>query len=95
MRRESPACSDHRISAPRLASTCTTTSRSGCVGVCRDLAIRLVCGRNENHDKRLSASFASNRRVRQHVMAVVDYMIAASGIPKDFSVRIQDELSSL
>lgn len=67
----------------------------GCVGVCRDLAIRLACGKNEDHDKRLSASFASNRRARQFVMAAVDYMIAASGIPKDLSVRIQNELSGL
>lgn len=66
-----------------------------CIGVCRDLAIRLACGRNGDHDKRLSASFASNRRARQFVMAVVDYMIAASGIPKDFSTRVQNELSDL
>jgi hypothetical protein len=66
-----------------------------CVGVCRDLAIRLACGRNGDHDKRLSRSFASNRRARQFVMAVVDYMIAASGIPKDFSTRVQNELSEL
>lgn len=67
----------------------------GCVGLCRDLAIRSVCGRNEDHDKRLSALFISNRRARQFVMAIVDYIIAATGIPKDFSARIQRELSSL
>lgn len=66
-----------------------------CVGICRDLAIRLACGSNEAHDRRLSASFASNRRARQFVMAMVDYMIAASGIPRDFSARIQAELSGL
>lgn len=67
----------------------------GCVSVCRDLAIRLACGRADNHDKIISATFASNRRSRQFVMAVVDYMIAASGIPKDFSGRVQTELSGL
>lgn len=66
-----------------------------CVGLCRDLAIRSACGRNAEHDKRLSKSFASNRRARQFIMAGVDYMIAASGVPKDFSTRIQDELSGL
>lgn len=66
-----------------------------CVGVCRDLAIRLACGKNIDHDKRLAASFIANRRARQFVMAVVDYMIAASGFPKDFSIRIQSELSGL
>ncbi|MCO6417373.1 hypothetical protein JYK14_14535 [Siccirubricoccus sp. KC 17139] len=67
----------------------------GCIDVCRDLAIRIICGKNESHDKRLTAVFASNRRARQFVMAVVDYMIAASGIPKDFSARVQAELSDL
>ncbi|HHW33383.1 MAG TPA: hypothetical protein GXX24_04460 [Paracoccus solventivorans] len=67
----------------------------GCASVSRDLAIRTLCGINKDHDKRLSAVLSSNRRARQFVMAVVDYMIAASGIPKDFSAKIQNELGGL
>lgn len=66
-----------------------------CVGVCRDLAIRYACGKNPDHDKRLSASFTSNRRARQFIVALVEYMIAASGVPRDFSARIKDELGAL
>jgi len=65
----------------------------GCVSVCRDLSIRIACGRNKDHDSRMLDFFASNRRARQFILAVSDYVIAASGIPKDFLRRVQSELS--
>jgi hypothetical protein len=63
-----------------------------CVGICRDLAIRTICGRHEDHEKKLEQDLRVNRRSRQFVMAVTDYMVSASGIPKEFNTRVQDSL---
>jgi hypothetical protein len=65
-----------------------------CVGICRDLAIRTICGRNVDHDKKLDEHLKINRRSRQFVMAVTDYMVSACGIPKEFATKVQDNLSS-
>lgn len=66
----------------------------GCVSVCRDLSIRIACGRVLAHDQQISAALTRNKRVRQFVMSMVDYLIAACGLPKDLSARMQAELAS-
>lgn len=67
----------------------------GCVNVCRDMAIRLACGRTPDHEKRLSEAITSNKRARQFIMSIADYMIAAAGLPKDLSSRVQLEFDGL
>lgn len=67
----------------------------GCINICRDLSIRYLCGQNPEHDKVLSAAFSQNRRARQFVMAMSDYMIEAAGIPKDFATKFHGELGQL
>jgi hypothetical protein len=46
-------------------------------------------------EKRLFQMLSANKRARQFVMALSEYMIAASGLPKDLASRIQSEFSGL
>jgi hypothetical protein len=46
-------------------------------------------------EKRLSQKLSANKRARQFIMSASDYMIAACGLPKDLSTRIQNELGGL
>lgn len=67
----------------------------GCVNICRDMAIRLACGRSSDQEKSLSEAVSSNKRARQFIMSVADYMISASGLLKDLSGRVQTEFNGL
>ena len=67
----------------------------GCVNICRDLSIRLACGKDEQWEKRLSAAVSENKRARQFIMAATDYAIAAANFPKDLSGRVQAEFEGL
>jgi len=66
-----------------------------CVNICRDIAIRLACGRDPDHEKRLSQAIVASNRARQFIMGLTDYLIAASGLPKDLSARVHREFDGL
>lgn len=67
----------------------------GCINACRDLAIRTVCGKLAEPEKRLSAMFRDNKRARQFVLGASDYLIAACNLPKDLTKAVDDQLSGL
>jgi len=67
----------------------------GCASICRDLSIRLACGKEEQQEKRLSTAVTANKRARQFIMATTDYAIAAASFPKDLAGRVQAEFEGL
>jgi hypothetical protein len=67
----------------------------GCVNICREMSIRMLFGKLSEQEKGLSLMLSANKRARQFIMAASEYMIAASGLPKDLAERIQSEFSGL
>jgi len=65
-----------------------------CADVCRELSIRFGSGVSEEFDLLLAKSIRTNKRVRQFMLALSEYLIAASGIPKDLNSRIEKVLLS-
>jgi hypothetical protein len=59
------------------------------------MSIRMLSGKLSEQEKGLSLMLSANKRARQFIMAASEYMIAASGLPKDLAVRIQSEFSGL
>jgi hypothetical protein len=67
----------------------------GCVNICREMSIRMLSGKLTEQEKGLSKMLSANKRARQFIMAASEYMIAASGLPKDLTERIQSEFTGL
>ncbi len=67
----------------------------GCVNICREMSIRVLSGKMAEQEKRLSQKLSVNKRARQFIMSASEYMIAACGLPKDLSMRIQNEFGGL
>jgi len=61
----------------------------GCASISRNMSIRTGCGANALHDANLSAQIGANKRSRQFIMALSDYMISACGLPRDLTTRVQ------
>lgn len=66
-----------------------------CVNICREMSIRIACGKTAGHDKQLALLMLNNKRARQFVVTATEYMVVACGLPKDLTVRVQDELGGL
>lgn len=61
----------------------------GCVGICQALSIKLTCGSSLVHDAAVKADFTSNKRARQFILSLNDFVVAACGLPKDTAHRAE------
>jgi hypothetical protein len=60
-----------------------------CAHVCRELSIRYGAGPIEKFDHQLIKAIKTNSRIRQFALALAEYLILASGIPKDFGNSLE------
>lgn len=60
-----------------------------CSYVCREFAMRTVTGADELLDRNISKSLDANRRVRQFVLSLSDYLGAAANLPKDLVKEVE------
>jgi len=72
--------SGHILSAPQYLIECAI--------VCREYAIRCSVGIKADEDKELFRRLRSNSRVRQFSLALGQYLVASSNLPKDFERRV-------
>jgi hypothetical protein len=63
-----------------------------CAYVCRELSMHFGVGRMEKYDQRLKQTLRSNSRLRQYSLALAEYLVLASGIPKDLYKNIEKVL---
>jgi hypothetical protein len=61
----------------------------GCARFSRELALRLLDGSDSSKDLILLADLKANKRIRQFILGMGDYLIEACGLPKDFSLAIE------
>lgn len=59
-----------------------------CAYACRELSIKVAHGDNPDFDKKLAERATENTRIRQFSSALGSYLVAAGGLPKDFSKRV-------
>lgn len=67
----------------------------GCVNICRSFAIRCASGPSPIHDAELSKALNRNKRARQFIFGLSDYMVLACGLPRDLGLILQKKLSEL
>lgn len=67
----------------------------GCVNICRNISIRTLCGINELHDNDLKNAVKLNKRARQFILSMNDYIIAGCSLPSDFGRRVESIVSEL
>ena len=60
-----------------------------CAYVCRELSLRFGTKPIEKFDQQLSKVLKTNGRVRQFTLALVEYLVLASGIPKETSKSVE------
>lgn len=61
----------------------------GCARFSRELALRLLDGADASKDAKLLDDLKANKRLRPFILGMADYLIEASGLPKDFSSAVQ------
>jgi hypothetical protein len=65
-----------------------------CAFFCRELAFRLAAGSLPELDAELAKFSGANSRIRQFSVGLVDYLIAACGLPRDLGKAVQAEVFS-
>jgi hypothetical protein len=63
-----------------------------CAHFCREVSIRTATGAEPEFDKRLSELVKVNSRVRQFIVGLSDYLVAAGSLPKDLAKRVHSIL---
>lgn len=66
-----------------------------CAVECRELALRIMGGPEKALDSAMKARVISSPRILQYVLTLADYVAIATGIPREFSRMVQDELTSV
>lgn len=66
-----------------------------CASFLRELAFRLVCGPNPSIDLDLAKASSDNTRIRQFSVGLIDYLVAACGLPKVLGKAAQEEVFAL
>lgn len=66
-----------------------------CASFLREFAFRVACGRDIAIDAELAKVSLGNTRVRQFSTGLIDYVVAACGLPKDLGRVAQSELFSM
>lgn len=61
----------------------------GCIDISRSLSIKTACGKNDIHEKYLANAVEENKRARQFILGLCDYLILACGLPRDLGQRVQ------
>jgi hypothetical protein len=64
-------------------------SLQGCAYICRELSIRCATGPDDALDGKLAEFIKGNSRYRQFIVAMTDYLVAASGLPQDIGRKVQ------
>ena len=63
-----------------------------CAHVCRELSIRSVTENVADFDLALSQKFKEDKRVRQFMLGMNDYLIDATELPSDLGKRVESTL---
>lgn len=63
-----------------------------CAHICREHSLRMVNTPDLDLDKILSKMLGENKRLRQFILSMNDYMVAAGGLPRDLGRRVQELL---
>lgn len=63
-----------------------------CAHVSRELSLRDASSHEARFDAKLSQRLKSNSRIRQFSAGLIDYLVAAGGLPKDLSKQAQGAL---
>jgi hypothetical protein len=60
-----------------------------CALISREVAIRQATGVDTDLDTRLSGLVNSNKRARQFSLSMAEYLVAASGMPRDMLTAVE------
>ncbi|HBX56278.1 MAG TPA: hypothetical protein DEH10_12960 [Pseudomonas sp.] len=62
---------------------------------CRELAMRFLSDNDVEIDKHLRARLKTSNRTKQFMTAASDYLVSATGLPKDLHTRLTTAISEL